>query len=55
VVLTGSNWQPGESVHINVNDEAGRTWSRDVDVTADESGNVRDEFQLPNWFVATTT
>src|SRR5215217_3887091 len=53
VVLTGSNWQPGESVHINVNDEAGKTWSRDVDVTADESGNVRDEFQLPNWFVAT--
>jgi hypothetical protein len=53
VVLTGSNWQPGESVHINVNDEAGRTWSRDVDVTADENGDIRDEFQLPNWFVAT--
>jgi hypothetical protein len=53
VLLTGSNWQPGESVHINVNDEAGRTWSRDVDVTADENGDIRDEFQLPNWFVAT--
>src|SRR5215208_6299329 len=53
VTLTGSNWQPGESVHINVNDEAGKTWSRDVDVTADESGNVTDQFQLPNWFVAT--
>jgi hypothetical protein len=53
VTLTGSNWQPGESVHINVNDEAGRTWSRDVDVTADESGAIRDEFQLPNCFVAT--
>ncbi|HEX2739762.1 MAG TPA: hypothetical protein VHM69_04890, partial [Rubrobacter sp.] len=53
VTLTGSNWQPGESVHINVNDESGRTWSRDVDVTADESGAIRDEFQLPNWFVAT--
>ncbi len=53
VVLTGTGWQPGESVHIHVNDEAGKTWSRDVDITADENGNVRDEFQLPNWFVAT--
>src|SRR4051794_10049235 len=35
VTLTGGNWQPGESVHINVNDSAGATWSRDVDVTAD--------------------
>src|SRR5918998_1969837 len=31
VILTGSNWQPGESVHIYVNDDEGRTWSRDVD------------------------
>ena len=52
VVLTGSNWQPGESVNIFVNDDAGKTWSRDVDVTADENGNIRDEFQLPSWFVA---
>ena len=53
VTLTGSNWQPGESVHINVNDDVGQTWSRDVDVTADENGAIRDEFQLPDWFVAT--
>src|ERR671917_98847 len=53
VTLTGSNWQPGESVHINVNDEEGQTWSRNVDVTADENGAIRDEFQLPDWFVAT--
>jgi len=52
VVLTGSNWQPGESVNIFVNDDAGKTWSRSVDVTADENGNIRDEFQLPSWFVA---
>ena len=25
VTLTGSNWQPGESVHINVNDDQGQT------------------------------
>jgi Bacterial Ig domain/Bacterial cadherin-like domain len=53
VILTGSNWQPGESVHIHVNDDVGQTWSRDVDVTADENGAIRDEFQLPDWFVAT--
>ncbi len=53
VTLTGSNWQPGESVHIFVNDDEGKTWSRDVDVTADDSGNITDQFQLPDWFVAT--
>src|SRR5205085_2114706 len=34
VTLTGSGWQPGEVVHIFVNDDAGQTWSRNVDVTA---------------------
>jgi VCBS repeat-containing protein len=52
VILTGSNWQPGETVNINVNDDAGQTWNRNVDVIADENGNVRDEFALPDWFVA---
>src|SRR5215211_5690191 len=55
VTLTGSNWQPGESVHINVNDDEGQTWSRNVDVTADASGNISDSFNLPDWFVATYT
>src|SRR5918996_6339903 len=50
VTLTGSNWQPGESVHINVNDDVGQTWSYDVDVTADASGNITDQFQLPTTF-----
>src|SRR5215218_3772508 len=53
VTLNGSNWQPGESVHINVNDDEGQTWSRDVDVTADTNGQIQDQFQLPDWFVAT--
>src|SRR5918999_3758774 len=53
VTLTGSNWQPGETVNINVNDDEGQTWNRNVDVIADENGNVRDEFVLPDWFVAT--
>ena len=52
VTLTGSGWQPGESVNIKVNDDAGQTWSRNVNVTADESGNISDSFNLPEWFVA---
>src|SRR3954451_8869388 len=52
VTLTGGGWQPGESVHINVNDTYGATWTRNVDVTADASGNVTDSFNLPNAFVS---
>jgi hypothetical protein len=52
VTLSGSHWQPGESVHVYVNDDTGSTWSRDVDVTADATGNVTDSFNLPDWFVA---
>src|SRR3712207_8559407 len=32
-----------------------QTWSRNVDVTADESGNITDQFNLPDWFVAVYT
>jgi hypothetical protein len=53
VTLTGSNWQPGESVHISVNDDQGKTWSRNVEVTADASGRIQYQFQLPTSFVAT--
>ena len=53
VTLTGSNWQPGEYVRIDVNDDQGKTWSRNVDVRADASGRIQDRFQLPEWFVAT--
>src|SRR5258708_7789012 len=52
VVLSGANWAAGESVHVTVNDDAGSTWNRAVDVTADAAGNITDEFDLPNWFVA---
>ena len=55
VILTGTNWQPGELVHIRVNDDAGESWRRDVDVIADGNGTIRDEFQLPAWFVALYT
>src|SRR5215217_5179823 len=52
VTLTGSNWQPGELVHINVNDDQTQAWSRDVDVTADANGNITDQFPLPTTFAA---
>ena len=53
VQLTGGDWQPGESVHVYVNDDQGRTWERNADVVADDSGAVTDSFNLPDWFVAT--
>src|SRR5215210_439446 len=31
VTLTGGNWGPGESVHILVDDNLGRTWSHNSD------------------------
>src|SRR5215210_8076447 len=52
VTLTGSNWQPGESVHINVNDTYGASWARNVDVTANANGEITDSFNLPDWFVS---
>ena len=55
VTLTGAGWQPGESVHIRVNDDAGETWRYETDVVADEQGSLADSFQLPDWFVATYT
>ena len=53
VSLDGSNWLPDESVRIDVNDNQGKHWSRRVDVRADASGRIEDQFQLPEWFVAT--
>jgi MBG domain (YGX type) len=53
VTLSGALWQPGEVVHVRVNDDQGSTWSRDADVTADELGMITDRFNLPGWFVAT--
>src|SRR5262245_22737923 len=46
VNLTGSGWQPSESVHIVVNDSNGET-VRDVTVSADGDGAITDSFQLP--------
>src|SRR5205823_2466364 len=55
VTLTGANWGPGESVHLFVNDDIGQTWSYNTDVPADATGSFTNQFELPNWFVATYT
>ena len=52
VTLSGANWQPGESVHVFVNDDVGQTWSHSADVVAAADGTITDQFQLPDWFVA---
>jgi hypothetical protein len=51
VNLLGGSWQPGEAVHINVDDADSHTWTRDVDVNADANGDISDSFTLPDWFV----
>ncbi|HEY8826862.1 MAG TPA: MBG domain-containing protein, partial [Jatrophihabitantaceae bacterium] len=53
VTLNGENWQAGETVHININDDLGKTWQRDVNVVADANGQIVDQFNLPDFFVAT--
>src|SRR3954452_16253561 len=52
VTLSGGNWQPGESVHILVDDANGHTWNHSADVTADDIGLIQDVFSLPNAFVS---
>jgi chitobiase/beta-hexosaminidase-like protein len=52
VTLSGAGWTPGESVHLRVDDDASRTWSREVDVIAADDGSISDQFDLPGWFVA---
>ena len=53
VTLWGAGWQPGEAVHVHVNDDQGETWSYDTDVTADDSGDLTVSFTLPDSFIAT--
>jgi len=54
VTLTGANWQPGEIVHIFVNDDVGQAWSlnSDPDPVADDTGSFTYQFELPDLFVA---
>src|SRR3954469_17910922 len=49
VVLSGANWQAGESGRVTLNDHAGSTGNRVGDVPAEETGNRTGEVGLPDW------
>src|SRR5918999_5011079 len=52
VTLRGTNWQPGEPVHLTVTSEGGDPpWSREVDIPADKNGTFTDQFQLPDYVI----
>ncbi|MFT3798146.1 SpaA isopeptide-forming pilin-related protein [Microbacterium sp.] len=51
VTLTGTGWQPGETVTIVVNDTDGATWSLTQDVVAAADGTLALVFTLPNYYV----
>ena len=55
VTLTGSGWQSGETIHISVDDDQGRSWQKDVNRTADPNGSFTYAFNLPTTFAALYT
>ncbi len=57
VVLTGSGWQAGESVHIVVNDDGlqSEPWQHTATVVADATGGFVYQFDLPDYLVANYT
>jgi hypothetical protein len=55
VTLSGWNWQRDEAIHVYVEDDQGRTWNHDADLTAAADGAFSYGFNLPGWFVATYT
>ena len=52
VTLTGAGWDTDGAVHVVVNDDAGESWRREVDVPPTPDGTIEDVFSLPTWFVA---
>jgi hypothetical protein len=52
VVLTGDGWQPGDAVHVVLNDSGGAAWRDEADATADEDGTFGVVFRLPDTEIA---
>jgi Big-like domain-containing protein len=52
VVLSGSNWLPNDTVVINVDDDQGKSWQKDVGVHTTSTGDLTYTFTLPKTFVA---
>ena len=57
VKLIGEGWQPGEPVHISVDDSLDRAWTHesDPDPVAGASGGFEYQFQIAANFIATYT
>ena len=55
VALTGSDWQPGDTVHLAVDDDADDAWDHSWDVTVAADGTITDTFDLPDGLVAEFT
>ena len=57
VTLTGGGWQPGERVHIVVNDDGLQepVWQHTGSVRANLTGGFTYDFDLPIWLVANYT
>src|SRR6266542_750762 len=50
VALSGSNWLPGEWVHVHAVDSSGHGWGYDTDVLAGADGTIGASFALPSSF-----
>src|SRR6266480_868964 len=55
VVVSGSNWTPGASVHLHVADDGTSGWTNDKDVVVAADGTISDSFALPPSFASTFT
>ena len=52
VVLSGWNWLPNDVVVVNVDDDQGTSWQKDVGVRTTAMGDLSYTFTLPKTFVA---
>ncbi len=55
VALTGSDWHPGDTVHLAVDDDADDAWDHSSDVTVAADGTITDTFDLPDGLTAEFT
>ena len=52
VTLGGADWQPGDTVHLSVDDDADDAWDHAADVNVAADGTITDTFDLPDGLVA---
>ncbi len=52
VTLSGAEWQPGDSVRVVVDDDAGDAWDHSADASVAADGTIAETFDLPDDLVA---